>query len=142
MEFLFTNQHTQKKILKHFYMDKAQSLSTPREGQSIDVKRDSFRPQEDDKETLRPKVLYLSAIGALMYLANYMRPNIAFAVNLLARCSSTSTRRHWNRIKHILRYFHGTTNLRLFYPNRSNPHLVGYANAGYISSPHRGRSQT
>ena len=94
-------------------MDKAQSLSTPREGQSIDVKRDS----------------------------NYMRPNIAFAVNLLARCSSTSTRRHWNRIKHILRYFHGTTNLRLFYPNRSNPHLVGYANAGYLFDPHIGQSQ-
>ena len=39
-------------------MDKAQSLSTPREGQSIDVKRDSFRPQEDDKETLRPRRMY------------------------------------------------------------------------------------
>jgi hypothetical protein len=31
---------------------------------------------------------YHSAIRALMYLANYTRPDIAFVVNLLARLSS------------------------------------------------------
>ena len=60
-------------------------------GRSLDVKKDQFRPQEDDEETLGPKVPYLSAIGALMYLANYTRPNIAFAVNLLAMYSSAPT---------------------------------------------------
>ena len=30
----------------------------------------------------------------------------------------------------------------LFYPHCSNPQLVGYANAGYLSNPHKGRSQT
>ena len=30
----------------------------------------------------------------------------------------------------------------LFYPNKSNPQLVGYADAGYLSDPHKGRSQT
>jgi hypothetical protein len=29
----------------------------------------------------------------------------------------------------------------LFYPNKSNPQLVGYADAGYLSDPHRGQSQ-
>ena len=52
---------------------------------------------------------YFSAIGALMYLANYTRPDIAFAVNLLVRYSFAPTRRHWNGIKHILRYLSGTT---------------------------------
>ncbi|KAL0326547.1 UNVERIFIED_CONTAM: hypothetical protein Sangu_1732700, partial [Sesamum angustifolium] len=40
-------------------------------------------------EILDPEVPYLSAIGALMYLANNTRPDIAFSVNLLARYSST-----------------------------------------------------
>jgi hypothetical protein len=44
----------------------------------LDVKKDHFHPREDDEEILGPEVLYLSAIGALMYLANCTRPNIAF----------------------------------------------------------------
>ena len=123
-------------------MDKAHPLSTPMVGRSLDVKKDLFRPQEDDVETLGPEVPYLNAIGALMYLANYTRPDITFVVNLLAKYSSAPTRRHWNEIKHILCYLRGTTDLRLFYPNESKPKLVGYANAGYLFDSHKGRSQT
>ena len=103
-----------EKVLKQFYMDKAHPLSTPMVGGSLDVKKDPFQPQEDDEETLGPKVPYLSAIGALMYLANCTRPDIAYAVNLLARYSSAPTRRHWNGIKHILRYLHETTDWDYF----------------------------
>ncbi|KAL6328034.1 hypothetical protein AAG906_033301 [Vitis piasezkii] len=81
-----------KKVLKRFYMDKVHPLSSP-------------------MVLLGPEVPYLSAIGALMYLANCTRPNIAFSINLLARYSSTPTRRHWN-------------------------------DAGYLSDPHKGKSQT
>jgi hypothetical protein len=131
-----------EKVLKHFHMDKAHPLSTPMVVRSLDVKKDPFRPQEVGEETLGPKVPYLSAIGALMYLANCTRPDIAFSVNLLARYSSAPTLRHWNGVKHVLRYLRGTTDMGLFYPNKSNPQLVGYADAGYLSDPHKGRSQT
>ena len=77
-----------------------------------------------------------------MYLANCTRPHIAFSVNLLARYSSAPTWGHWNGVKHVLRYLRGTTNMGLFYSNKSNPRLVGYADAGYLSDPHKGRSQT
>ena len=123
-------------------MDKAHPLSTPMVDRSLDVKKDPFRPQEDDEETLGSEVPYLGVISVLMYLANGRRPDIAFAVNLLARYSSSPTQRHWNGIKHILRYLSGTTDLRLFYPNGSKPQLVGYADAGYLSDPHKGWSQT
>jgi hypothetical protein len=131
-----------EKVLKHFHMDKAHPLSTPMVVRSLDVKKDHFRPQEVGEETLGPEVSYLSAIGALMYLANCTRPDIAFSVNLLARYSSAPTLRHWNEVKHVLRYLRGTTDMGLFYPNKSNPQLVGYADAGYLSDPHKGRSQT
>ena len=71
---------------------------------SLDVKKDPFRSREDNEEILGLEVPYLSAIGALMYLANCTRPDIAFAVNLLARYSSEPTKRHWKRIKYIIRY--------------------------------------
>ena len=80
-----------EKILKRFYMDKAHPLSTPMVVRSLDVHKDPYRPCDEDEELLGPEVPYLSAIGALMYLANCTRPDIAFAVNLLARFSSTPT---------------------------------------------------
>ncbi|WKA03311.1 hypothetical protein VitviT2T_021428 [Vitis vinifera] len=119
-----------KKVLKRFYMDKAHPLSSPMVVQSLDVKKDPFRPCEKDEELLGPEVPYLSAIGALMYLANCTRPDIAFSVNLLARYSSAPTRRHWNGIKHILRYLRGTTDMGLFYSRESKQQLLGYADAG------------
>ena len=78
---------------------------------SLDMKKDPFRPCE---KLLGPKVLYLSAIGALMYLANCTYPEIAFSVNLFARYNSSPTQRHWNDIKHILRYIQGTTSKLVF----------------------------
>ena len=70
-------------------MDKAHPLSFPMVVLSLDVKKDPFRPCENGEELLDLKVPYLSVIGALMYIANYTRPDIAFSVNLLARYSST-----------------------------------------------------
>ncbi|RVW51150.1 Retrovirus-related Pol polyprotein from transposon TNT 1-94 [Vitis vinifera] len=131
-----------KKVLKHFYMDKAHPLSSPMVVRSLDVKKDPFRLCEKDEELLGLEVPYLSAIGALIYLANCTRLDIAFSVNLLARYSSAPTRRHWNGIKHILRYLRGTTDMSLFYSRESKQQLLGYADAGYLSDPHKGRSQT
>ena len=71
---------------------------------SLEPYKDPFHPKESDEEILDPKVSYLNAIGALMYLAQCTRSNITFAVNLLARFSSEPTRRHWNGIKHNFRY--------------------------------------
>ena len=77
-----------------------------------------FFLEKNDEELLGPEVPYLSAIGALIYLVNCIRPNIAFYVNLLVRCSFALTRRHWNGIKHILRYLRGTTDMSLFYSRK------------------------
>jgi hypothetical protein len=37
---------------------------------SFNVKKDHFRPREDNEELLGPEVPYLDAIGELIYLAN------------------------------------------------------------------------
>ena len=60
-------------------------------GRSLQQDKDSYRPKEEGEEVLGPEFLYLSAIGALMYLANCTRSAIAFAVNLLARYSAEPT---------------------------------------------------
>ena len=77
-----------------------------------------------------------------MYLSTHTRPDIAFAINLLARYNSCPTRRHWNGIKHILHYLQGTKDMGLFFSNKYMEGLVGFADAGYLSDPHNGHSQT
>nr|GEY10918.1 integrase, catalytic region, zinc finger, CCHC-type, peptidase aspartic, catalytic [Tanacetum cinerariifolium] len=123
-------------------MEKAKSLSTLMVGRSLNVDSDLFSTCEEDEDVLGPEVPYLSAFGAFMYLTNCTRPAISFAVNLLARFNSSPTKRHWNEIKHIFRYLRGTTDLGLFYSKNSKQGLVGYADAGYLSNPHKARSQT
>jgi hypothetical protein len=63
---------------------------------------DPFRPCEEGEEVLGSEYSYLGAIGALMYLANNTRPDIAFAVNLLARYNAAPTMVHWNGVKDVL----------------------------------------
>ena len=74
-------------------MDGAHPLSTPMVVRSLDVNKDPFRPQEKNKELLGPEIPYLSAIGALMYLANNTQPDIAFSIRLLPRYSSSPTQK-------------------------------------------------
>ena len=123
-------------------MNKAHPLTFPMVVRSLDVKNDTFRPYEKGEELLGPEVPYLSAICAFMYLATCTHPDIAFPVNLLARYSFAPTRRHLNGIKHILRYLKGTSNMGLFYSKESKQQLLGYADAGYLSDPHKAQSQT
>ncbi|KAL0371833.1 UNVERIFIED_CONTAM: Retrovirus-related Pol polyprotein from transposon TNT 1-94 [Sesamum calycinum] len=133
-----------EKVLKRFHMNNAHPLSTPMVVRSLDVNKDPFRPPTHNNEILGPEVPYLSAIGALMYLAN-TRPDIAFSVNLLARYSSTPTKRHWNGVKHILRYLRGTSDMGLYFERPENAkatNLVSYSDAGYLSDPHKAISQS
>jgi hypothetical protein len=66
-----------------------------------------------------------------MYLASNTQPDIAFAVNLLARYCSIPTKRHWVVIKNIFQYLNDTKDLGLFYKRNDDPSLIGYTDACY-----------
>jgi hypothetical protein len=75
-------------------MDKAYSARIPMVVHALEKDTDPFRPKEEGEEVLEQEYSYLSVIGALMYLANNTKPDIAFAVNCLVRYSAVSTMRH------------------------------------------------
>ena len=77
-----------QKILEKFNMDKSYPNKTPMVVRSLEIGKDSFRPRDIGKKVLGSEITQLSVICTLMYLANCTRPNIAFAVNLLARHSA------------------------------------------------------
>jgi hypothetical protein len=73
---------------------------TPMVVRALEMDTDPFRAKEG-KEVLGPEFRYLNVFGALMYLTNNTRHDIAFAVNCLVRHSVAHTL-HWNGIKNIL----------------------------------------
>jgi hypothetical protein len=121
-------------------MDKTYPSKNPMVVRALEKDTDPFQPCQEGEEVLGSEYPYLSAIRALMYLANNTRPDIAFAVNLLARYSATPTMHHWNGVKVVLRYLWGTPNLGLFYSKNQNLSLIGYVDAGYLSDSHNGKS--
>ena len=130
---IFVHQSTYtEKVLKRFYMDKTHPLNSPMIVRSLEVDKDPFRPKEENEKLFGPEVPYLSAIGALRYLANCTRPGY----------SSAPTLRHWNEVKHLLRYLRGTSDMGLFYFKVPKLELLGYTDAGYLSDPHKARSQS
>jgi hypothetical protein len=131
-----------QKILENFNMDKTYPAITPMIVCALEKDKDPFKPKEECEEVLGQECSYLSVIGALMYLANNTRSDIAFAVNCLARHRAATTMRHWNGIKNILRYLVGTIDLRLYFQKNQDSKLIGYVDVGYLSDLHNARSQT
>ena len=143
LEGILVHQYTYtKKVLEKFNMDKSHPLKTPMVVRSLDVDKDPFKLRMENEEVLGPEVPYLRAIGTLMYLADCTRPDIAFAVNLLAKHSAAPTRRHWAGVKTLLRYLQGTQDLGLFFRKNQDLTMVGYTDDGYLSDPHSAKSQT
>ncbi|RDX63572.1 hypothetical protein CR513_57991, partial [Mucuna pruriens] len=61
-----------KKLVKQrFYMDKSHPLCTSMIVRSLEVNKDPSKPREKDEKLFGPEIPFLSAIGALMCLANY-----------------------------------------------------------------------
>jgi hypothetical protein len=123
-------------------MDKAYMATTLMIVRALEKDKDPFQPTEEGEEVLGQEYPYLSAIGALMYLANNTRLDIAFAVNYFARHNAAPTMRHWNGIKNILRYLVGIIDLELYFQKTQDSKLIGYVDVGYLSDPRNGRSQT
>jgi hypothetical protein len=116
-------------------------LSAPMMGRSK-TNEDPYAPLEEEEEEFPNRTRYLAAVGALLYLATYTRPDIAFATSVLARHNQRPGVRHWNGIRHLLRYLRGTEDLGLYYSRGGVPEITGYADAGFKSDKETGRSQT
>jgi hypothetical protein len=75
----------------------------------------------EDKVFMRT-VPYVSAVGALMYLAITTHPDIAFAVGVLCRFMAWPGPEHWKAVKHLFCYLRGTLDYCLRYaPDASAP---------------------
>ncbi|MBW0468164.1 hypothetical protein O181_007879 [Austropuccinia psidii MF-1] len=75
---------------------------------------------------------FLSCVGALSYVATGTRPDISFAVNLLARHSKRPGKEQWSCLQHLLGYLERTSSRTLcIKPRRSKLDLEVYSDASW-----------
>ena len=72
---------------------------------------------------------YQSTVGSLMYLAVSTRPDIAFAVNSVARFNSNPQSDHWKALKRVLRYLKGANNVGILYRQDGSDKCIGFSDA-------------
>ena len=72
-------------------------------------------PKTVEEKQHMSKVPYASAVGSLMYAMLCTRPDICYAVGMVSRYQSNPGLRHWQAIKHILKYLRRTRDYMLVY---------------------------
>lgn len=125
-------------ILKRFNMDRCKPVKVPMNC-SEKLTRD-VSPKDDDESAAMSGVPYQEAVGCLMYLAQSTRPDILFAVNTLSRFNNNPGLKHWNAVKHVLRYLRGTSGFKLEYKKDADSSIVGYCDADWGSDPDERKS--
>jgi hypothetical protein len=103
-----------QKILTEYGMENCKAAPTPLM---------KMNEHSDSETTDMTQVPYRQAVGSLMYLAVISRPDIATAVNLLARYVESPKPEHWQGVKRVFRYLKGTPRLGLIFDFRGVTHL-------------------
>ena len=123
-------------ILKKFNMHESKEISTPMEC-AVDL---SVAPDKRIDSEKLSKIPYQSAVGALIYLTQATRPDLAYAVSSVSRFNNCFTAAHWEAVKRIFRYLRKTQNYCLQYAKDEQTRLIGYSDASWGSDKNDPRS--
>ena len=91
---------------------------------NMSPKTDSERKQMDDKP-------YRPILGSIMWGQLATRPDLSFAVSLLARFQTNPGLDHWNALMHVIGYIKNTIDYGLTYSRDSDLSPVAYVDADY-----------
>ena len=121
-------------ILKTFNMYECNSVSTPMEPGSMLKPADKNDPTFND-----PSIPYQNAVGAIMFLFQCTRPDLAYSISSISKFNTKYDSSHWSMIKRILRYLKATRDYKLTYI-RSRLPIYGYTDASFASDLYDPRS--
>ena len=86
-----------KSITKHLHLKDAHPVATPLYPHVILLK--DLGPTSDEEKLWMKKILYLTAIGSIMYAATTTCPDVAFAVQHLSQFNSNPGYAHWTAVQ-------------------------------------------
>lgn len=127
-------------ILSRFNMSDCKPVTTPYDpNQKLSV---DMAPKSEMEIREMANVPYQAAVGSILYLTQGTRPDIAFAVNTVAKFCNNPGKAHWVAVKRIFRYLRGTANAKLVFSRSASSDLTGYCDADWASDPDERRSCT
>ncbi|SGY11998.1 BQ5605_C011g06351 [Microbotryum silenes-dioicae] len=85
-------------------------------------------------------LVYQSAVGALQYAAQRVRPDIATSVRAVAKCVAAPTEGDWICVKRIFRYLSDTVDYGLLYRVGGSTKFEVYSDASFGCDHNNGRS--
>ena len=101
------------KILARFSMQNSKKGLLPF-GHGVPLSDDQ-RPKTLEEEKTMRQVPYASAMGILIYAMPCTRPNIYYSVGIVSQYQSNPGPKHWEAIKHVLKYLRRTKDYMLVY---------------------------
>ena len=122
-----------RRVLERFGMEDCKPVSTPADPSVKLVK-------EGTDSKLADVSKYQSAVGSLLYISQWTRPDIAFAVSNVAKFCSKPTEEHYTAVKRIMRYLKGTIDHGLLYPTNESQGFVGFSDADWAGDINDRRS--
>jgi hypothetical protein len=102
-------------LLRHFHMDDCKPSPSPFQS-GVKLSATCTSPEVD-------ATLYRQLVGSLLYLT-HTRPDLSFAVGLVARYMQTPHESHWKAAKRILCYVRGTVQFGIHYSSGGLPYWL------------------
>ena len=101
------------KIIDKYAMQEAKKGSQPSIA-GLTLSLDDCPKTSEEREHMS-KVPYASVVGSLMYAMLCTRPDVCFAVGMVSRYQANPGTKHWQAVKHILKYLKRTRDYMLVY---------------------------
>ncbi|RVW14337.1 Retrovirus-related Pol polyprotein from transposon TNT 1-94 [Vitis vinifera] len=118
-----SQEHYVEKILRKFEHFDYKLVSTP---------YDPSSQLNKNREHSVAQTEYAQIIRSLMYLMNYTRFDIAYAIGRLSWYTQSPNQDHWTAVHRVLKYSRGTINYDLCFNGFSSV-LEGFSDANWIS---------
>lgn len=94
-------------------------------------------PKNDEEINEMKKRPYAAAVGALRYLADMTRPDLAYAVGILAKYLCNPGFAHWTAVKHVFQYLQVTKESWLVLGSDEGKGLISYTDSDGMSTEGR-----
>lgn len=125
--FLLNQKGKILQMLKKFGMTECAGVRTPMEMGF--VKDNEFK----DSAEFKSAEIFQSALGSLLHLSQWSRPDIAYAVNLLSREASKPSVNAWKGIQRVLRYLQYTKDFCLELSSEGQAQITCWADSDWAN---------
>ena len=129
---LLSQQKYTEQILQEAGMQDCKPRSIPMEVNT--------RLSKEGVDYMEDKAAYCNKLGQVLYLCSGTRPDIAYAVGVLARFAASPREEHWRKLKGVLQYLRHTAHRGLMFGGDTELKLEGYSDADYAADPDKRRS--